>query len=126
MVSFKVECIDQRGNGRKDGLVPCSDMAGEVIDVGEDVTTWKKGDRVCANFSTEYLFGQTSAQIIQSSLGGETNGVLTQYRNFPAHASLLLFEIGFRQDDIVFSRLWLFHNISTLTRLRLFREYFYC
>lgn len=68
-----------------DNLVPASDMAGEVIAVGEEVTGWKAGDRVCANFSTEHLHGPTNPRIQNASLGGQAHGVLTQYRTFPAH-----------------------------------------
>ncbi|PPQ83214.1 alcohol dehydrogenase [Psilocybe cyanescens] len=57
----------------KDGVVPCSDMSGEVIAVGEDVTTWKDGDRVCSNFCTDHIFGDTNAKIIQTSLGGQSS-----------------------------------------------------
>lgn len=34
-----------------------SDMAGEVIEVGEGVTQWKVGDRVTANFDPGNLYG---------------------------------------------------------------------
>ncbi|KAF8970707.1 alcohol dehydrogenase superfamily protein [Flammula alnicola] len=68
------------------GLIPCSDMAGEVIAVGEDVKTWKAGDRVCANFSTDHIHGDTNPEIIKTSLGGQSPGVLTEYRSFPAHS----------------------------------------
>ncbi|TFK63626.1 alcohol dehydrogenase superfamily protein [Pluteus cervinus] len=67
-------------------LVPCSDMAGEVISVGEEVTGWKQGDRICSNFSTDHLYGDTTEAVQQTSLGGQTQGVLTEYRIFPAHA----------------------------------------
>ncbi|KAF9484186.1 NAD(P)-binding protein [Pholiota conissans] len=70
----------------KPGVVPCSDMAGEVVGVGEDVTGWKKGDRVCANFSTDHIYGDTTEDIIATSMGGQSPGVLTQFRNFPAHS----------------------------------------
>ncbi|KAJ7131181.1 alcohol dehydrogenase superfamily protein [Mycena epipterygia] len=67
-------------------LVPCSDMAGEVIAVGEDVKGWKKGDRVCANFMLDKLHDEQTAEIGSTALGGATNGVLTEYRVFPAHS----------------------------------------
>ncbi|PPQ79521.1 hypothetical protein CVT25_003403 [Psilocybe cyanescens] len=67
-------------------LVPLSDMAGEVLAVGEDVTGWKKGDRVCANFATDHIHGRTTPAIQQTALGGQAHGVLTQYRTFPAHS----------------------------------------
>ncbi|KAJ7731792.1 hypothetical protein DFH07DRAFT_871112 [Mycena maculata] len=44
-------------------LVPTADMAGEVVAVGQDVTLWKKGDRVL-----------------------NKNGAPTEYRIFPADA----------------------------------------
>ncbi|KAF8144049.1 chaperonin 10-like protein [Mycena galopus ATCC 62051] len=36
-------------------LVPCSDMAGEVIAVGQEVKQWNAGDQVCANIFLEKL-----------------------------------------------------------------------
>lgn len=60
-------------------------MAGEVIAIGEGVKDCKVGDRVCANFSTDHLYGDTNFDILQTSLGGQAHGVLTEYRTFPAH-----------------------------------------
>ncbi|KAF4612334.1 hypothetical protein D9613_003935 [Agrocybe pediades] len=68
------------------GVVPCSDMAGEILAVGDEVTNWKKGDRVCANFSTEHLYGDPTPESVASSMGAQAPGVLTEYRCFPAHA----------------------------------------
>ncbi|KAJ7152382.1 alcohol dehydrogenase superfamily protein [Mycena filopes] len=67
-------------------LIPCSDMAGEVIAVGEDVKTWKTGDRVCANFFLDKLNDVQTPETDGSALGGAVHGVLTQYRTFPAHS----------------------------------------
>lgn len=62
-------------------------MAGEVIAVGEDVKDkWKVGDKVCANFCTEHLFGDPTPESAASSLGGQSPGVLTQFRAFPAYS----------------------------------------
>ncbi|KAJ6548462.1 alcohol dehydrogenase superfamily protein [Mycena capillaripes] len=66
-----------------DNLVPCSDMAGEVIAVGADVKAWKVGDRVCANFLLDRLHNNS---IAVAALGGPVHGVLTQYRTFPDQA----------------------------------------
>lgn len=71
-----------------EGLVPCSDMAGEVLALGEGVLDFKVGDRVCANFSVDHLYGDPTSAIIESSLGGQSHGVLTQYRTFPAHVRI--------------------------------------
>ncbi|KAJ7897665.1 hypothetical protein B0H14DRAFT_2676463 [Mycena olivaceomarginata] len=67
-------------------LVPCSDMAGEVIAVGKDVTEWNRGDRVSANFMLDKLHEEQTAKIAASALGGAVHGVLTEYRTFPAHS----------------------------------------
>ncbi|KAF8165602.1 hypothetical protein B0H34DRAFT_671407 [Crassisporium funariophilum] len=76
----------QYGVGLPDNLVPCSDMAGEILATGEDVKDWKKGDRVCANFATDHLYGDTNASIQKTSLGAQAHGVLTQYKALPAHS----------------------------------------
>lgn len=34
-----------------------SDMAGEVVEIGDGVTQWKVGDRVTANFEQGHLYG---------------------------------------------------------------------
>lgn len=65
-------------------------MAGEVIAVGAGVKHWKKGDRVCSNFCTDHLDGDTNEEIIKTSLGGQSPGVLTQYKNLPAHVRTFL------------------------------------
>uniref|UniRef100_A0A5K1JVT0 Cell surface hydrophobicity-associated protein n=1 Tax=Ganoderma boninense TaxID=34458 RepID=A0A5K1JVT0_9APHY len=72
--------------GQKDNLVPVSDMAGEIIAVGEDVKGWKLGERVSANFALDHIHGVVTAEIKASALGGPVDGVLTEYKAFPAHA----------------------------------------
>lgn len=64
-------------------------MAGEIVATGEDVKGWKTGDRVCANFSLDHIYGQANAAINSTSLGGSVHGVLTEYRSFPAHVRSL-------------------------------------
>ncbi|KIJ37709.1 hypothetical protein M422DRAFT_33607 [Sphaerobolus stellatus SS14] len=71
--------------GVKDNVLPCSDAAGEIVEVGSDVQGWKKGDRVCANFSVDHIAGDMTESIRQSALGGPIDGVLTQYKVLPAH-----------------------------------------
>lgn len=53
--------------------------------VGVDVKGWKTGDRVCSNFATEHLHGDIDRAIQRSSLGGQSHGVLTEYRTFPSY-----------------------------------------
>ncbi|KAF8143110.1 alcohol dehydrogenase superfamily protein [Mycena galopus ATCC 62051] len=62
-------------------LVPGSDMAGEVIAVGEAVKEWKVGDRICSNLLQAKLHKDSPTA---QGLGGAVHGVLTQYRTFPA------------------------------------------
>jgi NADPH:quinone reductase-like Zn-dependent oxidoreductase len=59
--------------------VPCSDGAGEVVAVGEGVTLWKPGDRVAAIFMQNWLDGPPTAQKSRRALGGDVDGMLTEY-----------------------------------------------
>ncbi|KAL0064882.1 hypothetical protein AAF712_008135 [Marasmius tenuissimus] len=62
-------------------------MAGEVLAIGDEVTEWKTGDRVCANFAPEHLHGDVTAKSSSSALGaGEVDGVLAQYRIFKEYS----------------------------------------
>ncbi|KAK6971946.1 alcohol dehydrogenase superfamily protein [Favolaschia claudopus] len=71
------------GSGCPPNLVPCSDMAGEIIALGEGVKEWKTGDRICANFMIDKLHDASPGN---EALGGAVNGVLTEYRTSPAQA----------------------------------------
>ncbi|KIY68129.1 NAD(P)-binding protein [Cylindrobasidium torrendii FP15055 ss-10] len=67
-----------------DDLVPCSDMAGEIIAIGEDVdaNAWKIGDRVSSNFSLTYLDGEPTPEGMAGSQGGPVQGVLTEFKAY--------------------------------------------
>ncbi|KAF5391881.1 hypothetical protein D9757_001753 [Collybiopsis confluens] len=68
-------------------LVPCSDMAGEIIVIGDDAgSQWKIGERVCANFAADHIAGETSPEIQKTAHGGPIHGVLTQYKAFRPHS----------------------------------------
>ncbi|KAL6298062.1 NAD-P-binding protein [Sparassis latifolia] len=66
-------------------VVPCSDMAGEVVSVGDEVKGWSVGDRVCANFSVDHVHGPLTDELKRTFLGGGIDGVLTEYKVLPAH-----------------------------------------
>ncbi|BGP36694.1 hypothetical protein JCM10449v2_000595 [Rhodotorula kratochvilovae] len=73
--------------GAEDNIIPCSDMSGEVVAVGEDVPKWKEGDKVMAAFTMGLISGQfDDASLFATCLGGGCDGTLTQYRLFPASA----------------------------------------
>ncbi|TEA12348.1 Zinc-type alcohol dehydrogenase-like protein [Colletotrichum sidae] len=66
-----------------DAVVPGSDGAGIVEEVGQGVTEWKVGDRVLANFTQEHIAGRLSYEMGLSQLGGESQGLLGEYFIFP-------------------------------------------
>ncbi|KAF7558267.1 hypothetical protein G7Z17_g46 [Cylindrodendrum hubeiense] len=66
-----------------DALVPGSDGAGIVEEVGEGVTEWKVGDRVLASFTQDHIAGRLTYETSLSQLGGEVQGLLGEYFVFP-------------------------------------------
>ncbi len=70
-----------RGALEKD-LVPLSDGAGEIVEVGDEVTRWKKGDRVTGTFYPSWLGGAMTPGDAANALGGQLQGTLTEYRLF--------------------------------------------
>ncbi len=65
--------------GPRDSVVPLSDGAGEVVAVGREVTRFHVGDRVAGIFFQEWLSGRPSPQVLGSALGGQLDGMLSQY-----------------------------------------------
>jgi NADPH:quinone reductase-like Zn-dependent oxidoreductase len=59
--------------------IPCSDGAGEVIAVGEGVTTWKTGDRVATIFMQNWLDGPLNPAKAKGALGGDIDGMLADH-----------------------------------------------
>ena len=67
---------------QKDGVVPCSDGAGTVEEVGAKVTRFKPGDKVCTLFNQGHIAGSLDQQTIATGLGGALDGCLRQYGAF--------------------------------------------
>jgi NADPH:quinone reductase-like Zn-dependent oxidoreductase len=80
----------------RENLVPLSDGAGEVIEVGSGVTRVKVGDKVAGNFFQRWPGGEPPPDVQQSALGGGIDGMLAEYVvleeegvvKIPAHLSL--------------------------------------
>jgi NADPH:quinone reductase-like Zn-dependent oxidoreductase len=63
-------------------LIPCSDGAGEVVEVGEEVTRVQPGDRVCTVFAQKWLAGRPTREKLRSTLGGPLDGTLAELAVF--------------------------------------------
>jgi NADPH:quinone reductase-like Zn-dependent oxidoreductase len=64
--------------------IPCSDGAGEVIEVGEDVREIAQGQRVAGIFMQHWLEGTPTPEKTRGALGGDIDGMLAQYVVLPA------------------------------------------
>jgi NADPH:quinone reductase-like Zn-dependent oxidoreductase len=66
-------------------LIPLSDGAGEVIETGEGVTRWQRGDRVVSSFFQGWVDGAFLPAHMATALGGGIDGVLAEYCVFKEH-----------------------------------------
>jgi NADPH:quinone reductase-like Zn-dependent oxidoreductase len=65
--------------GQKEFVIPVSDGAGEVVEVGPEVTRFRPGDRVVAAFRQAWVYGPLVAGMNETDLGGRTDGMLSEY-----------------------------------------------
>lgn len=63
-------------------LIPLSDAAGEIVELGEDVDEFAVGDRVCSLFHQAWMDGPPKDEHMNHILGGIIHGTLCQYRVF--------------------------------------------
>jgi len=75
---------------RERPIVPLSDGAGEVVEVGAGVKTFAPGDRVAASFFPTWQDGPLSAAHHAAALGGGQDGMLAEEVVLPASAWIRL------------------------------------
>ena len=66
----------------REGRVPLSDGAGEVVSVGSAVTRFKVGDKVAGCFFQAWPSGRFEAAMPRRALGGQIDGVLMEQVKF--------------------------------------------
>lgn len=68
----------------KNQVIPCSDAAGEIVQVGSHVEGFKVGDRVIASFDGTNLYGPQKNW--NHGHGGPVDGFLREFAALPATA----------------------------------------
>ncbi len=90
------DLVVARGSSKRGRvIVPASDGAGEVLEVGPEVTRLKAGDRVAGAFFPTWLDGGIREEHHANALGGSLDGVLAEevvlaeaaWVKIPAHLS---------------------------------------
>lgn len=69
-------------------VVPLSDGAGEVVEIGESVSRFRVGDRVSPIFVRDWIDGPPTESGLKSCLGGGVDGVLAEYIVVPEQSLL--------------------------------------
>ncbi|TVY78322.1 Zinc-type alcohol dehydrogenase-like protein [Lachnellula suecica] len=68
----------------KENVIPCSDAAGEVVEVGSLIQDLKVGDRVIGSFAPAHLYGPALDSYLAH--GAPIDGVLREYISLPGTA----------------------------------------
>lgn len=71
---------------RSSNLIPLSDGAGDVLEVGPGVRAWKPGDRVVGAFFPDWLSGPPNELLMRRDIGGMEDGVACELRVFRSDA----------------------------------------
>ena len=70
---------DQYPLSVKDDVVPCADVAGVIVEVGERARGVAVGDRVISAVNPAHLYGPYDENCADATLGGLTDGVLREF-----------------------------------------------
>lgn len=63
----------------EDGRIPMSDGAGEIVEVGKDVTRWKMGDKVMSLFFPDWVDGPPTRNNTRNISGESFDGYACKY-----------------------------------------------
>ena len=69
----------------EDKRVPLSDSAGEIVEIGEEVTKWKSGDKVMSMCFPNWVNGPPKYELL-SFIGDNQDGYATEYISIPETA----------------------------------------
>jgi NADPH:quinone reductase-like Zn-dependent oxidoreductase len=97
-LNYRDLVVPNRGYGSHTGtlpLIPVSDGAGVVAEVGPGVRRVAVGDRVCPTYFQRWVSGEPDLERLTQSLGGPIDGTMTEYMclseegvsKVPAHLS---------------------------------------
>jgi NADPH:quinone reductase-like Zn-dependent oxidoreductase len=97
-LNYRDLVVPQRGYGNHTGtlpLIPVSDGAGTVVEVGAGVRRVAVGDRVCPSYFQRWISGEPDLERLTQSLGGPIDGTMAEYMclseegvcKIPAHLS---------------------------------------
>jgi len=70
-------------------LIPGSYSAGEVLEVGEGVQKFKKGDRVINTVVQDWISGELLPSHLGTAFGGGVHGTLVQFKVFQEHSLVI-------------------------------------
>ncbi|HEX4182637.1 MAG TPA: NAD(P)-dependent alcohol dehydrogenase [Caulobacteraceae bacterium] len=71
------------------GLIPISDAAGDIVEVGEGVRAFKVGDRVISAFHPRWFGGEAPLTILGDTYGAESDGWLAEFKVVSQEAVVL-------------------------------------
>src|SRR5271156_254832 len=60
-------------------VVQVADGAGEIVEIGKDVTRFRVGDRVMTNYATRWIDGEPRGDEYMHTLGNTVSGALAEY-----------------------------------------------